>query len=150
MPIQGIEKEKRGQATTARLLEIWESAVRATHLFLSEQDILQLLPEVKQGVAQVKYLYGWYDGANALNGFVGVENGMIEMLFVDARRRGQGIGKALLQYAVGEMKATKVDVNEQNTQGLGFYQRMGFKVISSSPLDNQGRPFPILTMALSV
>ncbi|ENH9207696.1 GNAT family N-acetyltransferase, partial [Vibrio vulnificus] len=43
---------------------------------------------------------------------------------------------------------TKVDVNEQNPQAVGFYEHMGFKVVSRSPLDDMGKPFPILHMTL--
>ncbi|WP_317042639.1 GNAT family N-acetyltransferase [Pontibacter lucknowensis] len=40
--------------------------------------------------------------------------------------RGEGIGKTLVQYAEEERHASQVDVNEQNTQAVAFYQRMGF------------------------
>ncbi len=40
--------------------------------------------------------------------------------------------------------APEVDVNEQNTQALDFYLRRGFHVVGRSPLDGQGRPYPLL------
>ncbi|ROS69598.1 acetyltransferase (GNAT) family protein [Vibrio crassostreae] len=54
----------------------------------------------------------------------------------------------LLQHAIEQLAATKVDVNEQNPQAVGFYQHMGFKIESRSPLDDMGKPFPILHMTL--
>jgi putative acetyltransferase len=36
------------------------------------------------------------------------------------------------------------DVNEQNGQAVGFYKRMGFTATGRSPLDGQGRPYPLL------
>ena len=33
---------------------------------------------------------------------------------------------------------------EQNEQGVGFYQHLGFEVVGRSALDEQGNPFPIL------
>ncbi len=54
----------------------------------------------------------------------------------------------LLQYAIEQLGVTKVDVNEQNPQAVGFYEHMGFKVVSRSPLDDMGKPFPILHMTL--
>ena len=62
--------------------------------------------------------------------------------------RGQGVGTVLLQHAIEQLAATKVDVNEQNPQAVGFYQHMGFKIESRSPLDEMGKPFPILHMML--
>ena len=45
--------------------------------------------------------------------------------------------------------ATLVDVNEQNEQAVGFYLKMGFTVTGRSPLDAQGKPYPLLHMALA-
>jgi putative acetyltransferase len=39
-----------------------------------------------------------------------------------------------------------VDVNEQNPAARGFYEALGFVVVGRSPLDDGGRPFPILHM----
>ena len=42
-----------------------------------------------------------------------------------------------------------LDVNEQNPQARGFYERMGFRVEGRSPVDDAGRPFPQLHMRLA-
>ena len=52
-----------------------------------------------------------------------------------------------IHYAVTQLNAFLVDVNEQNSQGVGFYKHLGFKVISRSPLDGNGNPFPVLHMS---
>jgi putative acetyltransferase len=39
-----------------------------------------------------------------------------------------------------------VDVNEQNPAAVGFYEALGFVVVSRSPVDGDGRPFPLLHM----
>ncbi|WP_374755463.1 hypothetical protein [Runella slithyformis] len=46
------------------------------------------------------------------------------------------------------MNVQRVDVNEQNPQALGFYERMGFAVISRSALDGLGKPYPLLHLQL--
>ena len=56
------------------------------------------------------------------------------------RRRSKSIGRRLLTYAIKTLGATRLDVNEQNEQALGFYQRMGFEVVGRSPLDGLGKP----------
>jgi putative acetyltransferase len=48
------------------------------------------------------------------------------MLFVDDVSRGKGVGKLLLKYAVEYFGVNEVDVNEQNPQGVAFYQYMAF------------------------
>lgn len=127
-----------------RLLEIWESAVRKTHTFLSEADVLSIKQEVPHGILAIQHLHCFFDDNDTPQGFIGVENQKIEMLFVDANARGQGIGKQLLNFALTDLGAIYVDVNEQNEQGVGFYEHMGFVTMSRSDYDEQGRPFPIL------
>ncbi|QLK88325.1 GNAT family N-acetyltransferase [Arsenophonus endosymbiont of Aphis craccivora] len=72
----------------------------------------------------------------------------LEMLFISTISRGKGIGKALLQYAVTNFAVNEVDVNEQNKQAIGFYQRHGFRIYDHSELDGEGNPFPLLHMRL--
>ena len=62
--------------------------------------------------------------------------------------RGGGVGRALLAYAVEHWDARTLDVNEQNPQAAGFYEHMGFVVEGRSPVDDAGRPFPLLHLRL--
>lgn len=128
------------------LVAIWESSVRATHDFLCEADIEKLrplllntyLPNLNVVVAQ--------DENGEIHGFLGTDANRIEMLFVDAEIRGKGTGKFLLNYAVEQLQADELDVNEQNPQGVGFYRHMGFTQTGRSELDGEGNPFPLLHM----
>lgn len=45
-----FEVKDRGEGTILSLLHIWESSVRATHLFLSEQEIARIKGYVPQAV----------------------------------------------------------------------------------------------------
>lgn len=81
-------------------------------------------------------------------GFFGVADQNLEMLFIHPNFRGKGIGKTLLDYSIHNLNVTKVDVNEQNQQAVGFYKRFGFEVINRSELDSSVRPNPILHMNL--
>ena len=141
--------EERNRDTLDRLVEIWKSAVVETHTFLSEADIVAIEPEVKPGLEGIESLFGFYDDSHTLQGFIGVENQKIEMLFIDAACRGRGASKQLVNYAVTHLQAEYVDVNEQNGQGVGFYDHMGFQRINRSERDEQGRPFPILHLKLN-
>ncbi|WP_100643428.1 GNAT family N-acetyltransferase [Alteromonas facilis] len=132
----------------AEMLAVWENSVRATHDFLSEEDIEFFKPIIIQQAFPAVTLKCIKDDNGSIAGFVGVHDAKVEMLFVSNAVRGQGIGKALLQYAIAHLGACKVDVNEQNPLAVGFYKRMGFTVFSRSPLDDMGKPFPILHMTL--
>lgn len=67
------------------------------------------------------------DENGTIYGFLGTAENCIEMLFVDADTRGKGVGKLLVKYAVEQLRADELDVNEQNPQGVGFYLHMGFE-----------------------
>lgn len=81
-------------------------------------------------------------------GFSGVAEGNLEMLFIHPAERGNGVGKALLEYSVDKQNVTKVDVNEDNEQAVGFYENFGFKTYERSELDSSGKPYPTLHMRI--
>ena len=88
------------------------------------------------------------DSSNLILGFMGVSEDSLEMLFINSNFMHQGIGKMLLLHAIHDLAITRVDVNEQNEQAIGFYEHFGFKANSRSELDGQGKPYPILHMQL--
>ncbi|WP_454787830.1 GNAT family N-acetyltransferase [Mycolicibacterium lutetiense] len=81
-------------------------------------------------------------------GFADTADGNLEMLFVSDDVRGSGIGSVLLAETIEKDGVTKVDVNEQNSGAHGFYLSRGFTQVSRSELDGDGRPYPILHLAL--
>ena len=131
------------------LLEVWEASVRATHDFLTESDLLALKPLILEQYFDAVDLVVARNDTGDIVGFCGVNDGNIEMLFIAPQTRGQGVGALLVSHAINTQAATKVDVNEQNEQAVGFYQHIGFSVIGRSPLDGQGKPYPLLHMALA-
>ncbi len=141
-PLNNLNKTEN-----SNILKVWETSVRATHDFLSEDDISALKPEVKKYIDFVEYLYCIRCDGN-ITAFLGVQDYKIEMLFIDASERGKGLGTTLVNYAIKNLAVKEVDVNEQNLQAIGFYQHMGFSVSNRSETDAQGNPFPILHMKL--
>ncbi|UHO40181.1 GNAT family N-acetyltransferase [Chryseobacterium capnotolerans] len=129
-----------------QLMKIWESSVLNTHDFLKEEDFKYYKKEIPGYFEHVSLL--GFEEEGTLVGFMGVAEGNLEMLFIHNDHRGKGIGKKLIQYGIDHLKVTKVDVNEQNEQGVGFYKHIGFKVLNRSALDDQGKEYPILHMEL--
>ena len=127
------------------LLNIRESSVRATHSFLTEREIERIKQYVPQALREARHLLvAEDDGVPAA--FAGINGHKLEMLFVSAEKRGRGIGKELLQYAVDVYGVTELTVNEQNAQAVGFYEHMGFRAYKRSETDEQGGRYPILYM----
>ncbi|WP_073315399.1 GNAT family N-acetyltransferase [Aquimarina spongiae] len=130
------------------VVEVWEASVRATHHFLKEEDITYFKPLILNTYLDAVTLRCIKDEDQNIVGFLGVAEGNLEMLFIAPKYRGKRIGKTLLDYAINNLGVTKVDVNEQNEQAVGFYKHCGFEVINRSELDSTGKPYPILHMKL--
>lgn len=130
------------------LTQVWEASVRATHDFLPDSYILLLKDLVLTRYLDAVMLICTKNPRQRITGFAGVAAGKIEMLFIDPVHRGQGLGKQLLRYALEHLNADKLDVNEQNSQALGFYLKQGFEVIGRSECDGMGQPYPLLHMRL--
>ena len=146
--MEAITIQKATEAHHAIITNVWEASVRATHHFLKEEDIDTFKPLVQHQFLKAVDLYFTTDKQQSINGFLGVLNGKIEMLFIHPQARGTGIGKQLLQYAVTQLGCRLVDVNEQNNQAVGFYKHYGFTVVGRTEKDGLGMPYPLLQMQL--
>ena len=141
-----MKVETTTSADYLELIAVWESSIRANHSFLSEEDIAFLKPLILEQYLDAVDLRIVKD---EFDNFIGVAEQNVEMLFVSAEHRHKGIGALLLKNAIKNQAAKKVDVNEQNPDAVGFYKALGFNVIARSPLDGQGKPFPLLHMQLT-
>lgn len=147
--LMGLSKiERPNESEFSAIGELWEASVRATHHFLNEQDITFFKSLLLNEYLKLVELFCIRDTNGVILGFMGIESNKLEMLFVHPQAMGKGIGKMLLEHALQTLQVNKVDVNEDNQQAVGFYQKMGFKIISRSALDGMGKPFPILHMTL--
>ena len=129
------------------LVEIWRSAVRATHGFLDDADFERIEAALSPVYFPAVTLVVAERGGRSI-GFAGVSEGILEMLFVMNEARGGGVGSALLAEAIAHHGVTRVDVNEQNAGARDFYLARGFRVVARSPLDGDGRPYPILHLQI--
>ena len=127
------------------LTNVWEASVRATHDFLPDSYIQLLRGLVKNQYLDAVMLICCKDPTSKrITGFAGVAAGKVEMLFIHPDYRGQGIGKCLLLFAINELNAERLDVNEQNPQAIGFYLKQGFEAVGRCEKDGMGQPYPLL------
>jgi len=134
---------KATQADYPPIMEIWESAVKATHDFLSDEDFDFFKIAIPRDYLPNLSVYVLEDKGD-IPAFCSVSEDNLEMLFVDANNRGKGLGKILVQFVLDELNIYLVDVNEQNPQAVGFYEKMGYQKTGRSETDGLGKPYPIL------
>lgn len=131
----------------SQIIAVWESSVLATHHFLSPSDFSEIRELVKSIDFNDFRVFCLINGGLVL-GFVGVLNRKIEMLFLDPQYFGQGLGRRLLDFAVEELGADQLDVNDQNVKAVEFYKKFGFETVERTDKDDQGRNYPLLRMKL--
>ena len=145
-----IELTERTTPLMEQLLKVWESSVRATHLFLSEDEIETIKKYVPQAIKEVPCLIIVENENQIPVGFMGIAEQHLEMLFISNEQRGKGLGKKLLRYGMEKYSVRDLAVNEQNPLAKGFYEHMGFEVYKRTECDEQGNPYPLLYMRLGL
>lgn len=141
-----VQIKERNSVLIQKLLDVWGSSVKATHLFLSADEINNIKQYVPQALKDVPVLVVAENKNGNPMGFMGIADKMLVMLFVSNECRGQGVGKQLLQYGIENYSINELSVNEQNPLAKGFYEYMGFEVYKRTELDEQGNPYPLLYM----
>lgn len=131
------------------LLDIWLRSVRATHTFLLEKDIQELLPIVRDVALVELEVWVLWSGSGEAMGFMGMAGSKMEALFLAPEFLRRGGGRRLVEHARRLTDELTVDVNEQNPEARRFYEACGFVVAGRSELDGAGRPFPLLHMRLA-
>ena len=144
-----IESEDRTPLLIEQLLIVWESSVKTTHLFLSEEEIENIKNYVPQALKEIPRLIIIENENQIPVGFMGIVEQHLEMLFIAHEERGKGLGKDLLKYGIEKYSVNDLAVNEQNPLAKGFYEHMGFAVYKRTACDEQGNPYPLLCMRLS-
>jgi len=147
MTTQSFKIEKYTDKDREQILNVWEKSVLATHDFLNPTDF----EEIKRLV----YTFNFNDFEvyclkqnEEVAGFIGLAERKIEMLFFSPEYIGKGLGRKLTDFAFSELNANKVDVNEQNTNAVKFYRKLGFKTYERTDKDDQGKEYPLLRMKL--
>jgi putative acetyltransferase len=143
-----VQIEKYQDSYREAVINVWERSVRATHHFLDPGDI-EFYKTLVQGMDFNSLdVYCAMNAEGVMIGIFGIAESKLEMLFLLPDVIGKGIGKELMQFILRELKVNRVDVNEGNTQAVGFYQKFGFKTYDCTSLDDSGKPYPILKMKL--
>lgn len=128
------------------VFEVWKESVKATHDFLKEQDFHEIKLQLRGYLDKVVIEVAYDTELKSILGFANVKDNNLNMLFLHPNSIGKGIGSSLFDYMMEKYDFLSLDVNKDNPKAKEFYLHKGFKVVSESPTDDDGRPYPILHM----
>jgi putative acetyltransferase len=127
------------------LLEIWLAASLEAHAFLGHERLVEQKQIVgDQYLAQADTRVLEFGGIAA--GFIGLIGDFMGGLFIDPRHQGRGLGRALIQNALGDHGVLELEVYTLNRKAVGFYRHLAFSEVSRRPIDDQGLPFELIRM----
>lgn len=106
--------------------------------YFDELNVLDTAKTYAQGSAELQNSYVYDDGI--VKGIIRISGTEIEKLFIEPQFQSQGIGAALLRFAVQEKNADSLWVLEYNTRGIAFYERNGFRLTGEKILEDDWVP----------
>lgn len=102
-----------------------------------EMQVLPLALDYQRKPEMLRGLYVYDDGF--VKGLLHMDGSRIDQLYVDSFFAGQGIGGALMRFAVEQHGCNRLWVLEKNTAAIRFYQRHGFAFTGGRRLE-EGTP----------
>ena len=94
--------------------------------YFGELNVMSVATEYSEGSKALKNSYVYDDGV--VRGMIRVSGIEIEKLYVEPQFQSNGIGAALLKFALYELNASELWALEYNKRGIAFYERNGFRL----------------------
>lgn len=121
-----------------RIMEIWLSSNIEAHGFIRSEYWRERFAYAAEAIPRAEvYVALRGDG---IAGFIGLNEGHIEGIFVDGGCRSQGVGKSLIDFAKGLYPRLSLCVYEKNIRAADFYRREGFLPVRKKPDISTGEP----------
>ena len=97
---------------------------------------IQVLPLAQEYMADPEKLENiWVYDDEFVKGFIHIDGSRIQELYVDSFFQNQGIGAALIDYAIQEFDTRYLFVLEKNERAIRFYKRHGFSPTEERELE---------------
>jgi len=110
------------------MMALWRASTVLAHDFQSADELDRDEDLIRNKyIAQTETWVAW-EGEQMV-GFISLVGTLIVALFVDASRHRAGIGSALLAHVISLHGPLGVEVFPENTNGVAFYQKHGFKKV---------------------
>lgn len=121
---------------TDKIADLWLDTNIKAHDFI-EEDYWHENFETVKGMLSAAEIYV-YEYENDIKGFVGLEKGYIQGIFVNSTEQSKGIGKELMDFLKGFNRQLMLHVYQRNLKAVDFYKREGFDINEESTDINTG------------
>lgn len=106
--------------------------------YFGELNVVDMAAEYAEGTQALQQTYVYDDGV--VKGVLRVCGDEVEKLYVEPQFQSQGIGAALLEFAVSQMQVTNLWALEYNKRGIAFYSRHGFLPNGETMMEDEWVP----------
>ena len=103
---------------------------RSDEFYFDDMTVPKLMPLRADFIPDILV----YDDG-VVKGFLHYGGDEVRRLYVEPVLQGQGIGAALLEYAIRELHVTRLWALEKNARAIAFYRRHGFHVTDERKLE---------------
>ncbi len=110
-----------------RIMQIWLDTNISVHKYIPQEYWTSNAKYVKEAIQEAEVYV--YEDNKEIKGFIGINKGHIEGIFVEEKYRNQGIGKELIAYCKNKYNKLTLEVYKKNTKAINFYEREQFKLI---------------------
>jgi putative acetyltransferase len=110
---------------TDALVSVWQEANALAHSFLADDFVAQVATDMRNIYLPNAETWVVEDSGKPA-GFIALVGDEIGGLFLRPSLHGKGLGKAMVDHAVGLHGPLRVEVFEKNEIGRRFYERYGF------------------------
>ena len=112
------------------VMRIWLDCNLEVHNFIYKDYFISNYSYVKEQMKQSNIFV--YENNGKILGFIGIDNGFIQGIFVSKTSRSKGIGKKLIDYCKEKNSTLSLKVYEKNKRAINFYKNQEFRIYSKS------------------
>ena len=110
-----------------RIMQIWLDTNISVHKYIPQEYWTSNAKYVKEAIQEAEVYV--YEDNKEIKGFIVINKGHIEGIFVEEKYRNQGIGKELIAYCKNKYDKLTLEVYKKNTKAIKFYEREQFNPI---------------------
>lgn len=112
------------------IMKIWLNSNLEVHNFIDKYYFISNYSYVKEQMKQSNIFV--YENNGKILGFIGIDNGFIQGIFVSKTSRSKGIGKKLIDFCKEKYSTLSLKVYEKNKRAISFYKNQEFRIHSKS------------------